>query len=192
MLLRLRRAGIRGQALRQFVPRVPELARAVVLQALQDKAGGREDIGWQHGLPNGEDPDLGARVPIENLLDCGGPPQAGGSGRREERDHPVFIFRPVELGFQRLHGPRVHFGQRRLAGGCVVGEQAGACGDYQPQSEHDSSNQKNGGTSHSGKRSASRLATTWGMRIIASTSTAQTQKIARLSGLRRWQTLRRR
>jgi hypothetical protein len=63
-------------------------------------------------------------MPIQNLFDRGGPPQTGGSGRREQQDHAELARSLVEPIFQIFQTLRVHLRERRLASGRLVRENA--------------------------------------------------------------------
>ena len=123
-------------------------------------------------------------MPIQNLFDRGGPPQTGWSSRREQQDHAELARSLVELSFQIFQTLRVHLRERRLAPGRLMREDATSHGRSQKHYRYADGNSTAAG--HPGNRSASRLATTWGISIMTSTSAAHTQKTATLSRLRRW------
>lgn len=65
--------------LRNEVLGVPELVHARIGNASEDAAARRAPIGGENGLPNYQDAKIGLVFLLEELSDCGGPPQAGGS-----------------------------------------------------------------------------------------------------------------
>ena len=90
--------------------RVPVLADAGVVEAFQSLQVGRSGVGVEDGLPDGEDGDRGLRVLAQHIGDCGGPPQTGGSSRRDQEQNPGAGGVAVEVGLELgegLEGERV-------------------------------------------------------------------------------------
>jgi len=158
---------------------VPVLGGAGVVQAGQHAGGGTPPIGDEDGLPNGEDSHRQSAVCLKNLLDCGGPPQAGGSRGREQDDDACLIRRAIKIGFER---GQIHRGQGRLAIGNLTrrqaipdGERHYTSGDEEPPAARV-------------HRSARKPATSCGATVIATTIAAQVQNMAREVRLRGRQT----
>jgi len=55
--------------------RVPELAGALVRDSGQSATNGRTQVGGKHGLPHHEQTERRVRIALQELFDCGGPPQ---------------------------------------------------------------------------------------------------------------------
>ena len=66
------------------VLRIPVLLGPRVGEPLQDRRDWGAEVGKEDRLPDSEDFDRGARLLRQKFLDCGGPPQTGASGRREQ------------------------------------------------------------------------------------------------------------
>lgn len=84
--LRLRTTGVLRELLRNQVLRIPDLFNAGVGDPPQDATAGLPPIRREDRLPHCKDLYLGAWIPAQNTLDCGGPPQTCRSSWREERD----------------------------------------------------------------------------------------------------------
>jgi hypothetical protein len=75
---------------------VPILTHSGVGDPLECQGRWRANIGNQHRLPNNQYTDSRIAMLVDQLLDCGGPPQAGCSSRRQQRDEPNRTRRAVE------------------------------------------------------------------------------------------------
>jgi hypothetical protein len=81
VLFGLRRLRVVGDALGQGVLAVPVLPDPRIRESTQDRRGRRGPIGWQHRLPDRVHANVARLVLLQNLFDCGGPPQTSGSSR---------------------------------------------------------------------------------------------------------------
>ena len=98
ILLGLWFAGVGGKALCEQVPAVPVLVSAQVRDQAEDGRAGTHPVGDQDRLPDGEHAYVQVAVLLQNLLGCGGPPQTGRSGGREQDDYAGTIGGLVEFG----------------------------------------------------------------------------------------------
>jgi hypothetical protein len=117
--------------------RVPILEDAPVVDQSKDASQGRRDIRLQDGLPNDLDPDAGIGEPGEPLIDCGSPPQAHGSGRREQDEHTNLPPGRVEGVAERLEGFGSKSRKRRLTRRDVSGRPTNPCEDGGRSDDHD-------------------------------------------------------
>ncbi len=69
---------------RHTMLRVPELARAAVSNSCERAATRWPPVGCEDRLPHHERAHLSVAVPCQQLLSCGGPPQASRSSRRQQ------------------------------------------------------------------------------------------------------------
>ena len=98
--LRLKRSS--GCVILQFrrhdVLRVPELARSAVCDSPQRAATRRPPVRREDRLPYHKNPHLSVGVSLQQLLNCGGPPQTGWSSRRQQEDES----RNARFGIERF------------------------------------------------------------------------------------------
>ncbi len=78
--------GEKGELFRDEMVRVPELADALVGDARESAAAGRAPVGGKNRLPYDQDANVSIAVMLEDLLDCGRPPQAFGSSGRKKKE----------------------------------------------------------------------------------------------------------
>ena len=67
---------------------VPELPYATIIHAPKRACARRAPIRGQNRFPHREYRDMAVRMLLQNLTDCGGPPQTSRSSRREEQNDP--------------------------------------------------------------------------------------------------------
>jgi hypothetical protein len=84
---RLSRLGHSGSAQfdRNKMFRIPELPDSSIWYPRKGAAGRGAPVGCEYGLPDHQDMQFRVGVTFEKLFDCGGPPQAVGSGWREQQ-----------------------------------------------------------------------------------------------------------
>jgi len=82
------------------VVRVPKLSCPCVGDPRQRTPAWGPPIRGEDWLPNHQHPDFSVRVSRQDLLYCGGPPQARWSSRRKEQDHVCNICIGVKSGFK--------------------------------------------------------------------------------------------
>jgi len=66
--------------------RIPKLARSGVCNSCECATAGRPPVCRWDRLRDNEYPHLPGGVPRQQLLSCGGPPQAGWSSWRQQQD----------------------------------------------------------------------------------------------------------
>lgn len=138
----------------------------------ESAVGGRTPVGGEDGLPNDEDADVSIGVMREDLLDCGRPPQAFGSGGGKEKDEARNAGIGVEGGGEASEIVGGERGERRLAGGDFGGPpeiEAGEGDDYENGEDDD-------GSFHLVNLSAMTPAISCGKRIMARTTTTAAQR----------------
>lgn len=88
---------------------IPELDHAAIVDSREGAGRRGGHVGCNHRFPNDEHANgkLGTR--LQDPLNCGGPPQANRSGRREENDHA----RLVGVGVERVTERRKRLGIQR-------------------------------------------------------------------------------
>ena len=96
------RATIGGQRLRDDMVGIPILLRPPIGDAIQRERRRVRPVGRQDGFPHDEDARGGVAMTPQNRGDCGRPPQARRSRRREQEDDPNIAGRTVEVGSQPL------------------------------------------------------------------------------------------
>jgi hypothetical protein len=85
------------QLFRDEMGLVPELHCSEVADSAHDKAAGARPIGGQDWLPYDEYSQMIRVILPQHLLDCGSPPQADWSSRRNQHQHAVIVRGIVEL-----------------------------------------------------------------------------------------------
>jgi hypothetical protein len=166
---------------------VPELTDSTIRKAIQRARPGRGQVCRQDRLPDGKHADFGSGLLFECLLYCGGPPQTNRSSWREQENDPDPIRGSVKIAFQSVQRAAVEISKRRLTCRDLV------TGKVIPNRERDhhcaSGDQEYVSHAHRGddygSRSARRLERICGNTTAATTTIAESQKIARLARLRR-------
>lgn len=101
---------VMGELFRDEPIGVPVLMDPPIRKAAQDEIAGFR-VERQNGLPDGEDPNPARGILLQDLLDCGGPPQAGRSGGRQEQHDPDGVRVGVEFRFQSRERRGVDHGE---------------------------------------------------------------------------------
>jgi hypothetical protein len=65
--------------------RVPELPGALIRDSAEGAMYGCTQVRRKHGLPHHQYPERRVRAALQELFDCGGPPQTGCSRGRKEQ-----------------------------------------------------------------------------------------------------------
>jgi hypothetical protein len=103
---------------------IPELHGAGIADAGEGGSGGRGPVGGEDGFPYDQYANVGIGNLGEDLLDCGGPPQAGESGGGEEDDDADGVGGVVEGLLKGAEVGGAEGGKRRLAGWGLAGSEA--------------------------------------------------------------------
>lgn len=103
---------------------IPELHGAGIGDAGEGGGGGWGPVGGEDGLPDDQDANVGIGDLGEDLLDCGGPPQASESGGGEEYDDADSVGGVVEGLLEGAEVAGAEGDEGRLAGGGLAGAEA--------------------------------------------------------------------
>jgi len=100
---------------------VPELPYTTIAQPAERPDGRRTPIGGENRLPDREHADIGFRMLLEDLFDCGGPPQTGRSRWRQQKDDSYLVRSAVEFFGDGVERSRPNCRQWRLTLGHTAG-----------------------------------------------------------------------
>src|SRR5258706_1661153 len=89
------------QCIRYPPPGIPELNRPRIRDPREDLGGWRSPVAEQHRLPHDQHANSRIGVESQGLLECGGPPHASRSGRREKHENSRTIAGVVEFAPKR-------------------------------------------------------------------------------------------
>jgi hypothetical protein len=98
----LRVAGVGGEALGEEVLRIPILMGAKIGDTAEHGRTGALPVRRKDRFPDCEHADLHPAMRLQDLLDCGRPPQTGGSSGREQDDDARLAGGLVEVGLKLL------------------------------------------------------------------------------------------
>jgi hypothetical protein len=76
---------------------IPKVCNTAIGKTRKSGATGLTPVAEKDRLPNSKDLNIQIGIGVENLLDCGGPPQAPRSSRRQKHDQARLIGGLVEL-----------------------------------------------------------------------------------------------
>lgn len=93
---------------------IPVLKSPWVLDARQCESCGRHPIGYQDRFPDDEEPNFRVRNRFDDLLDCGGPPQADRSSGREKSENADRVRTFIESFPELIEVLRREVRERRL------------------------------------------------------------------------------
>ena len=88
-----------SHSLRQQSVAIPILRHAMIGDPPERHSRRREKVRWQDRFPDNHHADSGVGMFVQQLLDCGGPPQTDSSSRREHRNDADRTGRAVEARF---------------------------------------------------------------------------------------------